>query len=215
MHQNVMHKRSEFFDLLTSHSDRLLAGAHATMRLITGLGAHPDDDVRLIEEVNVNETSGDDIKAALIRMLFVSFSTPISRDQLYTLVSDLDRVLDSLQSVANNIATYSIAESTPATRSIAGLAVDASLHVQRAVAALADRNGGAMALQECAEIDAVEARANSIMREAVTQLFLQEGDDQAALHAMKMRQFHFRQAKVLDRCRRVARTIEEILLENA
>ena len=215
MRQNVMHKRSEFFNLLAAHSDRLVAGANATMRLITGLGTHPEQDAGLIEEVNVNEASADDIKAAFIRMLFASFATPINRDQLYTLILDLDRVLDTLQSVANNINTYSIAESTPAAHAIAALSVEACRHVNVAVVALADRNGGAKVLQACNEIDAIEVRANAAMREAVTQLFTQEGDDQAALHAIKMRHFHFRQAKVLDRCRRVARTIEEILLENA
>lgn len=215
MHQNVMHKRSEFFSLLAAHSDRLVAGATATMRLLADLGSQPEQDAKLIEEVNVNEASADDIKAAFISMLFASFATPVSRDQLYTLISDLDRVLDTLQSVANNINTYSIVESTPAARTIAALSVEACRHVNLAVVALAERNGAAKVLQKCREIDVLEARANATMSEAVTELFAREGDDQAALHAIKMRHFYFRQAKVLDRCRRVAGTIEEILLENA
>ena len=210
-----MPKRSEFFNLLAAHSARLVAGANATMRLITDLGSQPEQDAGLIEEVNVNEASADDIKAAFTRMLFESFTTPIGRDQLYTLISDLDRVLDTLQSVANNITTYSIADSTPAARTMASLAAAACLHLNHAVVALADRRGGTKALQECSQIDALETRATEAMREAVTRLFAQEGDDQAALNAIKMRRFYLRQAKVIDRCRRAARTIEEILLENA
>ena len=214
MRRNVMHKRREYFNLLAAHADRLVAGANATMRLITDLGTQPEQDARLIEEVNVNETSADAIKATLISMLFSSFATPISRDLLYTLVSDVDSVLDMLQGIANNVTTYSISGSTPAARAMASLATEACQHVKLAVLALAHRNGGTKALQECSAIDVAAARATAAMREAVTQLFTQEGDDQAALHAIKMRHFHFRQAKVLRRCRRVARTIEEILLEN-
>ena len=215
MLQNVMPKRGEFFNLLASHADRLVAGANATLRLISGLGTHPDLMADLIEEVNVNETSADDIKAAFIRLLFESFTTPVSRDQLHRLILDLDRVLDTLQSVANNIATYSITDSTAASRTMASLAADACLRLNRAVVGLADRNGGDKVRQQIADIDALEARASVVMRGAVTQLFAEEGDDMAALHALKMRRFYFRQAKVLDRCRRVAKTIEEILMENA
>ena len=42
-----------------------------------------------------------------------------------------------------------------------------------------------------------------------------EGDEQAAWHAVKMRRFYFTQAAVLDGCRRAAKTIDEILVENA
>jgi uncharacterized protein Yka (UPF0111/DUF47 family) len=219
MLQNVMPKRSEFFNLLAAHSDRLVAGANATMRLITGLGTHAGqesaNDAGLIEEVNLNETSADEIKTAFTKLLFESFTTPINRDQLHALIRDLDRVLDTLQSVANNIAVYNIADSTAAARTMSSLAADACLRLNRAVIALADRNGGPAVRKEIGEIDALDVRANEIMRDAVTRLFENEGDDAAAFHAMKMRRFYLRQAKVLDRCLRVARTIEEILLENA
>jgi len=214
MRKNVVHKRAEFFSTLTAHSDRLVAGASAALRLVEGLGARPELDAGLIDEVNVNETSADDLKAAFISMLFESFATPISRDLLYTLITDLDSVLDTLQGVANNITTYSIRTSTPAARAMATLAAEACRHVRGAVAALADRKGAATVLRECAAIDVLAARGSAAMREAVTELFAREGDEQAALHAIRMHNFHFRQAKVLSRCRRVARTIEEVVLEN-
>lgn len=215
MSGNVMHSRAEFFDLLTAHSERLVAGAEATRRLITGLGTHADDGAGLIDEVNVNETSADGIKAALVKMLFASVSTPISRDQLHTLISDLDRTIDSLQSVANNVIIYGVSESTPAARTLSSVAADACCQVNVAVGALADRDAAVMILEACGKIDAIESEASSVARVAVTRLFVQEGDDLAALHAIRMKHFHCRQAAVLHCCRRVARTIEEILLENA
>ena len=164
---------------------------------------------------HASERRADDIKAAFIRLLFQSFTTPIGRDQLHRLILDLDRVLDTLQGVANSIATYSIADSTADSRTMASLAADACLRLNRAVVGLADRNGSNTVRQQIADIDVLEARASEVMRQAVTQLFAEEGDDTAALHALKMRRFYIHQAKVLDRCRRVAKTIEEILMENA
>jgi uncharacterized protein Yka (UPF0111/DUF47 family) len=215
MLNNVMPQRGTFFELLTSHTERLVAGANATLRLISGLGNVGDQHTLLIEEVNSNETSADQIKADFIRLLYESFTTPINRDQLHTLILDLDRVLDTLQSGANAINMYNITSSTPEARTMASMGADACLRLNRAVIALSDRNAGPQVVALCREIDELETRSSAAMREAVTKLFLNEGDEAAAWHALKMRRFYFTQEAVLDGCKRAARTIEEILIENA
>jgi uncharacterized protein Yka (UPF0111/DUF47 family) len=215
MLDNVIPKRAHFFALLGAHTDRVVAGANATLRLITGLGAATEPPEALIDEVNLDETSADDIKAQFIRLLYESFTTPISRDQLHTLILDLDRVLDTLQSVANAIRMYHIGQSTPEARTMASLGADACLRLNRAVNALAERKRAAEVVALCREIDAIETRSSQVMREAVTRLFEREGDEDAAWQAMKLRGFYFAQEAVVDHCKRAAHTIEEILLENA
>jgi hypothetical protein len=46
-------------------------------------------------------------------------------------------------------------------------------------------------------------------------MFLHEGGERAALHAVKMRWWYFTQAAVQDGCRRAVKAIEEFVLENA
>lgn len=215
MLNNVMPKRATFFNLLAAHTDRLVAGASATLRLITCLGSQGEQTTTLIDEVNLNETSADGIKAEFIKLLYESFTTPINRDQLHTLILNLDRVLDTLQSVANGVIMYNIVDSTPEARAMASLASDACLRLNRAVIALADRELAPQIAALCPEIDALCSQANKVMREAITKLFREEGDDAAAWHAMKMRRFYFTQDAVLMGCKRAAHTMEEILLENA
>jgi hypothetical protein len=216
MLNNVIPQRGTFFDLLGSHTDRLVAGANATMRLVSGLGNQSGNNAALIEEVNANETSADRIKADFIHLLYESFTTPINREQLHTLILDLDRILDTLQSLANAITMYNIEKSTPEARTMASLAADACLRLNRAVITLADRSREQAALIEfCREVDKIEGVAAEAMREAVTKLFEHEGDEAAAWHAMKMRGFYFTQEAVLRGCKRAAKTIEEILIENS
>ena len=109
MLNNVMPQRGTFFELLGSHTDRLVAGANATMRLVSGLGNRGVDAAALIEEVNANESSADRIKADFIQLLYESFTTPINREQLHTLILDLDRILDTLQSVDIRGANHGLA----------------------------------------------------------------------------------------------------------
>jgi uncharacterized protein Yka (UPF0111/DUF47 family) len=113
MFSSFMPQRKEFFELLAAHSDRVVAGANATLRLINSLG----EDTRRhgqpwSAEVNMNEKSADKIKAELIILLHKSFTTPINRDQIHTLTIELDNVLNALQDVANAVGMYSIKAST-------------------------------------------------------------------------------------------------------
>ena len=99
---------------------------------------------------------------------------------------------------------------------MASLAADACLRLNRAVITLADRSRGQAALIDfCTEVDKIEGVAVEAMRAAVTKLFENEGDEAAAWHALKMRGFYFTQEEVLRDCKRAAKTIEEILLENS
>ena len=106
MFSSLMPNRSEFFELLTAHSEQVVAGANATLRLINGLGDAGANLSALVDEVNQHEVNGDAIKAKVIGRLHQSFTTPINREQLHTLILDLDRILDTLQSVANAISPF-------------------------------------------------------------------------------------------------------------
>jgi uncharacterized protein Yka (UPF0111/DUF47 family) len=90
MFSSLMPQRSEFFELLAAHSDRVVAGANATLRLMNGLGVGTEDIPVLVAEVNMNEQNADKIKAELIALLHRSFTTPINRDQIHTLTIELD-----------------------------------------------------------------------------------------------------------------------------
>ncbi len=212
MFSSLMPQRKEFFELLAAHSDRVVAGANATLRLMNGLGNGTEDIPVLVAEVNMNEQSADKIKAELISLLHRSFTTPINRDQIHTLTIELDQVLNALQEVANAVGMYSIRESTVEAREMASLGADACMRLNRAVMALPDKKRNHETVGLCKEIDAIESQADRVQRKAITGLF---NGTQSVWAAMKMREFYALQEDVLDRCEDAAKTIEEILIENS
>ena len=213
MFSNMMPQRREFFELLAAHSDRVLAGANATLRLVNGLGGSPADVADLVKEVNQNEDSADTIKARVITLLHESFTTPINRDQIHTLILDLDNILDTLQDVANAVSMYHIETSTPEARELASLASDACMRLNRAVISLADKKRSQETIDLCREIDQIESRADEVLAKAITKLFGGDGSD--VWLAVKLKEFYFLQENVLDYCEEAAKTIEEILMENS
>jgi predicted phosphate transport protein (TIGR00153 family) len=212
MFSSLMPQRKEFFELLAAHSDRVVAGANATLRLMNGLGNGSEDIPVLVAEVNMNEQSADKIKAELITLLHRSFTTPINRDQIHTLTIELDLVLNALQDVANAVGMYHIKESTPEARELAELGADACMRLNRAVVALANKKRKQEAMDLCKEIDTIESKADRVQRKAISGLF---SDGNTVWTAMKMREFYALQEEVLDRCEDAAKTIEEILIDNS
>ena len=212
MFSNLMPQRREFYDLLAAHSDRLVAGANATLRLVNALGGNSEEVDTLVKEVNLNEQSADKIKADMITLLHKSFTTPINRDQIHTLTLDLDEVLDTLQDVANAVGMYNITDSTSEAREMASLGADACMRLNRAVIALADKTRSQETIDLCKAIDQIETKADKVLKKAITKLFRDGGDVWAA---MKLKEFYVLQEAVIDHCEDAAKTIEEILIDNS
>jgi len=215
---NLLPKRAEFFAFLAAHTDRIVAGANATSRLVSGLGnpAAAAETATLIEEVNSNATSADRIKDDFVQILYEAFTTPISRDLLHTLILDLDRVLAKLQTVADAVSMYGITEATSENRAMAPLAVDACSRLNKAAIGMGDtKQKPEDVARLCHEVADAATKAGQAMSAGVTRLFAKEGDDAATIHALKMNRFYFAQYSAIDACKRASRSIEEILLETA
>lgn len=211
----MLPKRSEFFDLLAAHSERVLASATAMLRMITSLGVSIDDVAALADEVSMNEASADEIKKMMINMLHKAFVTPLNREQVYALTLELDGVVDAIQDVAQSVSVYHITAATSASRELASMAVDACMRLNRAIGSLKDKERSQETVDLCVEIERIEEKADAVMREAIKTLFKKEGDEAAALLAIRMRQFYSQQEKVLARCKESAQIIEGILIENS
>lgn len=207
-----MPQRREFYELLAALADRVVAGANATLRLLNGLGGNTEDLSTLVAEVSLLEQAGDKIKAQVVTLLHRSFTTPINRDQIHSLVIELDAVLNALEDVARAVTMYNIKESTAEARELASLGADACMRLNRAVAGLAEKGRRPEVIGFCKEIEEIEAKADIVQRKAITKLF--DGSS-TAWNAVKLSRFYALQEVVLDACEEAAKTIEEILIENS
>ena len=211
----MLPKRSEFFELLAAHSERVLAGASAMLRLVSSLGVSQGDVAALVEEINMNEASSDQIKADLMTMLHKSFVTPLNRDQVYALTLDIDSVMNKVQDVAQAVSIYNITESSRESHELASMTVDACTRLTRAIASLKERERNQETVNLCVEIERIEEKSVAVIYKAIKALFDAEGDERAAMRAMRMRQFYSLQEKVLRATKKAAQTLDEILLQNA
>ncbi len=212
MFSALMPKKNEFFVQFNSHADRCAAAANAMMRMMTQLGRSPDEVARLIQEIDLAESSGDQIEHDTIVMLHKSFITPIDRDQIHMIVSGLDNILDRLQDVGESVILYDIKEATPEAREMAELAADAVERVRKAVALLDNMGEATAALKLCKEVDELETKADKLWRSGVSRLFREETD---AIQVIKVKGMYQILEDVLEAAESMGQTLEEVILANA
>ena len=212
MFSAMMPKKNEFFVQFNTHADRCAAAANAMMRMMSQLGKDSAEVARLIQEIDLAESSGDRIEHETIVMLHKSFITPIDRDQIHMIVSGLDSILDRLQDVGESVMLYDIKEATPEAREMAELAADAVERVRKAVALLDKMGEASTALEYCKEIDAMESKADKLWRSGVSRLFREESD---AIQVIKVRGMYEILEGVLEAAENMGQTLEEVILANA
>ena len=212
MFSSLMPKKNEFFTQFNSHAERCVVAANAVMRLMVQLGKSPEEVNRLMQEVDIAESSGDQIEHDTIVMLHKSFITPIDRDQIHKISSGLDSILDRLQDVGESIALYDIKDATPEAREMAELGADAVERVRKAVACLGNQAEVTAALGFCKEIDEIESKGDRVWRGGMSRLFREEQDP---IQIIKMKNIYQVLEAVLEAAETVSHSIEEVVLANA
>ncbi|MBI2960221.1 MAG: DUF47 family protein, partial [Betaproteobacteria bacterium] len=138
--------------------------------------------------------------------------TPLDRNDIHQLITNMDDILDLIEDSAQSISMYDIRAVTPDARRLAEICVGCAEKVKAAVEQLSNmRNAGAI-MEICGEIDKLESEADHLMRAAMAKLFRDEPD---VRELIKLRAIYELLEEMTDRCEDVANIIEGIVLENA
>jgi uncharacterized protein Yka (UPF0111/DUF47 family) len=103
--------------------------------------------------------------------------------------------MNAVQDVAQAVSIYHITEANAESRELASMTVDACSRLTRAIAALKENERSEETVNLCVEIERIEEKSVAVMHKAIKSLFENEGDDVAALRALRL-------AAVLCACRK-------------
>lgn len=208
MFGRLMPRQGRFFELFNEHSEQLVQGAQELLTLISS----GDDVERRAYNIESIEKRGDKIALTAIELLHRTFITPIDRDDIHTLVSKMDDILDVIEDTSQSIYAYDVRSITPEAVRLAELCVACVDKVKLAVGMLSNMDNSKTIMVVCQDIDRLESEADHVMRTAMAKLFRDEPD---AKQVMKMRSVYEMLETVTDRCEDVANVIQGIVLENS
>ena len=175
----LMPRQGRFFILFDGHAKLIVDGAVA----LAGVLRHYDVEktrtagIKLIEDA---EHAADRITHETVQLLHTTFVTPFDREDIHTLISRMDDVLDLIQDAAESLVLYDIQKVTPEATQLAELVLRCAERVQAAVKLMVSMSDAPAMLGIVQEIDKLESEADRVKRGAISRLFREETDrDQA------------------------------------
>src|SRR5262245_47230381 len=208
MFSRLMPREGRFFDLFNAHAAQIVEGSHALVQLF----AKPEAAAAQAERIDNAERNADKITHETISLLHKTFITPIDRDQIHQLITNMDDVLDLIQDLAESIVLYDIRRTSPEAQQLAQICQMTCDRVKAAVSLLADLRDPEAILKTCEEIDRLESDADRVMRSAMSRLFREESD---VKQLIKLRTIYELLELITDRCEDVANIVEGIVLEHS
>lgn len=208
MFGRLMPREGNFFELFNAHAERIVEGSRELAAMITAFS----DLEKHAQYIDNAERAADKITHEAITLLHKTFITPFDRDQIHTLITAMDDILDLMQDVAESVVLYDIRKITPEAKQLAEICLMCCERVKTAVSLLKNVKQSEAILKTCQEIDRLESDADRVMRAAMSKLFRDEPD---VKQVIKLRAIYDLLETITDRCEDVANVIEGIVLENS
>ncbi|MDR2240380.1 MAG: DUF47 family protein [Zoogloeaceae bacterium] len=208
MFGNFMPKEGRFFEYFVELAEHILQAS----RELAELMACFDDVERRAYNIESIEKNGDKITHAAIELLHKVFITPLDREAIHQLVTNMDDILDMIEDSAQSIFLYDIRAVTPEAKKLADICVACAEKVRDAVSLLSNMDNARAIMNVTEEIDRLESEADHVMRSAMAKLFRDEPD---VRQVIKLRTVYETLEGITDRCEDVANLIEGIVLENS
>lgn len=199
--------REEKFFALFNKQAGLIAEASALLRdgVQNGLQKLPEAAAR----IQKLEEEGDDISANISRALSDTFITPIDPEDIQTLSSKLDEVLNGIEDTAHRLVAYKISPIPKPMLEQCDLILRSCNYLKEAFQALANDKPYNEA---CIEIMRLEERADVVDRAAVAALFENEANP---ITLLKLREVYDFLEATTDRCLHVAVTLQYVAAKNS
>lgn len=154
------------------------------------------------------EQKGDEIIHEVFTRLNQTFITPIDPEDIHSLASHMDDVLDALEEAAHRIVAYKIPSIPAPVIEVSRILENCAIVLQKAFAALAD---GEPLLEHAIEINRLEDEADHLIRAAIADLFDQEKDPIALI---KLKEIYEYLESATDYCEDVADALQNVIVKN-
>ncbi len=208
MFSSILPKEGRFFDLFKELSTCLVQGATEFRDLCSNL-KEAERRVRSIKDI---EHRGDEITHRTMDLLHKTFITPLDREDIHTLVSRLDDILDFIDAAASRIHLFQVDDMPKEGLELAEICLHSVHLVQSAVSALDNLKNPENVIKTCVEINRLENDADHVLRSGLARLFREEPDIRKLI---KLKEIYELLETVTDRCEDVANIIDGIVLEYA
>jgi predicted phosphate transport protein (TIGR00153 family) len=195
----------EFFDLFEEAGANILRAADLLDRMLRN---YPDTK-ELAREILLCEQEGDRITHDIVNRLNQTFVTPIDREDILELASNLDDVVDLTEEVADYLGLYKVEAPMEQAQRLAHILFQACRQISEAMPRMRDFKDIS---HYTVEIHRLENEGDRVVREAIASLF-DNGIDPMVV--IRWKDLFERLEEAVDATERVANTLQGIVIKNS
>jgi predicted phosphate transport protein (TIGR00153 family) len=199
-------KDREFFDLFEEAGGNILRAADLLDQM---LRSYPDRGGEFARDILACEQDGDRITHDIIRRLNETFVTPIDREDIYSLASALDDIVDYTEEVADYLGLYKIEAPMEQSQAMADVLLKAARQLAEAIPRL---RGFKDISHYTIEVNRLENDGDRIVREAMAALF-DNGIDPMVV--IRWKDIYERLEQAIDATESAANILEGITIKNS
>jgi predicted phosphate transport protein (TIGR00153 family) len=197
-----------FFSFFEQHGRKVVDGCRALLDMIDNPHALESQAHRVTQI----EHECDEITHAVVECLHRTFITPLDRNDIYTLITRMDDVMDLVEAAADRFFLYQVTTMPPEAGDMARCLLLSTEHMLAAASGLREMSRPETIFEHCVEINRQENVADKILRTALARLFREEKDPVVVI---KWKELYETLESATDRCEDVANIIEGVVLENS
>jgi len=202
---HLLPREEEFFDLFVEVAKR---NSEAAVRLRELFDAPADRRTVIVEAIKRLEHECDQITHEVVNRLDRTFITPLDREDIHKLASDLDDVMDTIDGTARRAQIFRLGDAPKGVRQLAEV-------IGRMTGVLGEAVGrlkkGDEVMKYCIEAKKLEEEGDVIYHEALGQLFDKETN---AIELVKWKEIYDNLERTLDEAEDVANVVESIALKH-
>jgi predicted phosphate transport protein (TIGR00153 family) len=199
-------REEEFFDLFVEVAKRNHEAAGKLRELFE---APPERRTPIVEAIKRLEHECDQVTHEVVNRLDRTFITPLDREDIHQLASDLDDVIDTIDGTARRAQIFHLGTAPQGVRQLAEVIGRMTTTLGEAVGRL---KKGDDVIKYCVEAKRLEEEGDVIYHEALGLLFEKETN---AIELVKWKEIYDNLERTLDEAEDVANVVESIALKHA
>ena len=204
---NLLPKDTVFFDLFEGLAKLGIDAA----KCLKDLATHFPEMAADIQRIRQAEHSADELAHTALDRLDRTFITPFDREDIHTLVNELDDIIDNVDALAKRFTLYHVAKMELPFLKQCDVLIQATTVLSSAVGMLRKTLKLSDLSGKLIEVHRLESLGDDNHHAAIHELY---GGSHEPLHVMKWKELYDYVENAIDGCEDVTNTIERIVLKN-
>jgi predicted phosphate transport protein (TIGR00153 family) len=207
----LMPKEERFHELLDRDTANLARGA----RLFADIAASrslADRRVKWVELKRI-EHEGDGITRQIFDALNSTFITPLDREDIRSIGTDLDDILDFLEAVAHDLVLFDLEESPEALRQFAAILVATVEEIATITSLIWDLGNEARIREGMVRISDFENQADQLYATVIADLFKDKGRNPVEI--LKWKEVYEGLEDACDQCKDYTHVVGNVVVKNS